>query len=137
MTRADAIISEIRDRWGKLAAAQACELVINFIISHSQQQTEMLSYEDLGRVSGLPADSAELQLAITILAARYAALKTEYVFFSLDGHPHYLDAEERAEFLKDGHFGDPLSGSTVPDAGAQIYPYFTGQRDLLVSEVSR
>lgn len=137
MTRADAIIDEIRDRWGKQGAAQACELIINFIISHSKQQTEMLSYEDLGRVSGLPADSSELQLAITILATRYAALKTEYVFFSLDGHPHYLDAEERAEFLKDGHFGDPSSGDTVPDAGAQIYPYFTGQRDLLVSEVPR
>lgn len=113
--------------------AKPCLRIVQYILE-SDQSLDEITLRKLAEIAKL--ESREALMAVAgFLTARFRVLSWNFVYFSEDGQPHYLSAEEAAEFVQTGTYIDPDHGP-VEDAGHHVFPYFSADKKYLLAEVS-
>lgn len=135
LRRADCIKQQIEARWNDQRLHNACAHVIDFIAEASPTAVEEITLSTLSKASGYPPSSETFQKTLAVLSSRYSVLEWHFVYFLESGEPYYLESHEIADFMIDGTFVDPDKGEVIEDSQRNIFPFFSADRDYLLSEV--
>lgn len=137
MRRADQITERILSVWGKRPAAKTCNLIIRFVVDQPEQMSQMITFTDLSKISGLPPTSTALMEAVSILSSSFDVLSWRFVYFRDErSEPYYLSEEESRDFIQNNRVYDHESGEVVDSPGAKLMPYFEARKDQLCAEVA-
>jgi alkylated DNA nucleotide flippase Atl1 len=136
MRRFEAIEKAIAVRWGDAPAVKICHLILEFAASKPTEPRLMLTYGDIGKLTGFGYEAEELQQALAILVSRFRALEMRLVFIDEQEEVHYLEAEEQRDFLETGELAHPNSGRIVSNAKERTFPYYVVFPPSLVEEVA-
>lgn len=137
MKRSEAFLGSVQGVRDGDPVPSACARVVEFIVSHHSQLSEILSFRQVAEISQLPADSSDF-MRVVALFTNASILEWQFTYFPDDGRePFYLSKEASRRFLLTHEFDDPDHGVTIEAASDKVYPYFRADADFLQSDVEQ
>jgi len=131
---ADKIKRHIAERWKDDVAARVCNSIIDYIVSNPASRSRYLTYSALKRISrNVPAESDDVYRAAALLSSRFSVLFLHFSFIDDSGKEYPLEDDDAKLILLDGWMDHPETRQRITDIAEHLYPYYEGNKPVLMS----